>query len=214
DTPATIDENTPILPIGEYGIYEFVVGDCVNNPPDIYFPPLDPDDPPAPIDENCETAFAYNQNGIDGQTRYCFLTLKKSDASYNPAGPENKNFNRWGWTNQLLVKGTYNFDIYAAAGQCELTKGTLVGSLNVDYQSNGNVVVTYNMNSGFKLSQVHIYVGNARLPQKNGNFTVAPGQYPWVDDNLNMLSTYSYTFTGMSGNVYVVAHAVVCGAYN
>jgi len=41
-----------------------------------------------------------------------------------------------------------------------------------------------------------------------GDYTVAPGQYPAQHD-LTMATTDSYTITGLSGSVYLVAHAVV-----
>ena len=39
----------------------------------------------------------------------------------------------WGWSNGALSEGTYYFDIFAGAGQCDRTKGALVGLLTVDY---------------------------------------------------------------------------------
>jgi hypothetical protein len=48
------------------------------------------------------------------------------------------------------------------------------------------------------LAETHVYVGNDILPQDNkGGYTVAPGQYQMV--------------TGLSGDIYVVAHASVYG---
>jgi len=207
-----------MIPAGDDQVVEFVIGNCAITPPEITFPPYDPENPPNG-DEICETVFAYNQGGEDGQTRFCFLDLKKIDASYNPGGVNSDNFNRWGWTNELLEEGQYTFEIWGAAGQCDLSSGTLVGNLVVDYEhGSGDVVVTYNMNTGYTLSEVQIYVGSKRLPEKkqgqNYVYTVAPGQYPWVVDDLNAETTYSHTFSGMTGAIYVVAHAKVCGVYN
>lgn len=147
-------------------------------------------------DEKCETAFAF------GGEYYatCFTDLTEISAT------------RWGWTNGSLEEGSYTFNIYAGAGQCDLTKGTLVGTLSVVYSS-GAATVTYNIISGFTMDEIHLYVGSEILPwteEGQGGFTVAPGQYPIVDDDLGGVTTKTYTVSGLTGDIYVVAHAVVC----
>lgn len=79
------------------------------------------DAPPPPPESGTETAFAYGGE----QLATCFLDLDFNSDSKS-------DFNRWGWTNGPLAAGSYSFDIYAGAGQCDLTKGTLVGTLNVE----------------------------------------------------------------------------------
>lgn len=146
----------------------------------------------------CETSFAYNVDYAG-----CFLELTIINAD------------RWGWTNGPLAQDNipYSFEIYAAAGQCNLNAGTLVGTLTLIYD-NDEAVVTYSMDAGFSLDEVHIYVGNDMLPKKkNGDYTVAPGQYPHGAENLNGATSYSYTFNNITGDVYLIAHAVVCGYY-
>jgi hypothetical protein len=59
------------------------------------------------------------------------------------------------------------------------------------------------------MDETHLYVGNNVLPKKNGSYTVSPGQYPYSHD-LNNAETDQYEVTGLSGAIYVVAHAVVC----
>ncbi|UCH09801.1 MAG: hypothetical protein JSU61_11385 [Fidelibacterota bacterium] len=146
--------------------------------------------------EICETAFAF------GNT--CFLDIDED-------GDGNGDFMRWGWTNGPLSEGSYSFPIYAGAGQCDTTKGTLVGELTVEY-FNGTAVVTYNIDAPYSTDETHLYVGNEILPRNvNNEFTVAPGQYPIIHENLEGATIDSYTYTGLSGDIYVVAHAVVCG---
>ena len=146
--------------------------------------------------EVCETAFAF---GDDQGT--CFLDFEELRA------------NRWGWSNEI-EEGEQTFDIYMGAGQCDLSKGTLVGELVVNY-SGGSVTVTYNLFEDYYLQEVHIYVGDKPLPLRrqgrNGYVqTVAPGQYGHTK-KLDNVSTYSYTFDGFDeGPVFVIAHAVVC----
>jgi len=147
------------------------------------------------VPQNCETAYAYYAYncGCCGGSAKCF---------------SNWGFSQWGWTNGQLGPGCYTFDIYAGAAQCNIYKGKKVGYLTV-YYNGSTAVVTYNMYSGYKMDETHLYVGNEPLPRKNGSYTVAPGQYPYSHD-LNNASTDSYTITGLCGKIYIIAHAVVC----
>ncbi len=143
-----------------------------------------------PSEVVCETAFAFG-----GTTATCFLEIEGLES------------NRWGWTNGPLVEGSYTFDLYAAAGQCDLSKGTLVGGVTVVY-TGGTATVTYSVNAGFTLNEVHLYVGSGILPMKDGEYTVAPGQYPYSGDG-----SEPFVLSGLSGEIYVIAHAVVCGVF-
>ena len=152
-------------------------------------------EPPSPP-QGCETAFAKLSSST------CFLNIDENADGFS-------DFNRWGWTSGPLSQGTYTFDIYSGAGQCDITKGTRTGTLTVVY-SGSTVTVTYNLVSGYQLKETHLYVGNEILPRNVNNLhTVAPGQYPYIHENLSS-STDTYTVTGVSGNIYVVAHAVTC----
>ncbi|NDV42683.1 hypothetical protein [Flagellimonas sediminis] len=125
---------------------------------------------------SCETAFA---RGTDGNT--CFI---------------GEGFSRWGWSIGPLAEGTQaTYDVYAGAGQCDISKGELVGTVDVSY-IDGNVTVTYNIDAAYNVSDTHTYAGSAMFPTKNGEPTVAPGQY-YIEENL-------------SGDIYVIAHADVC----
>lgn len=146
-----------------------------------------------PAEPECETAFAFG-----GDPNDCFLM---------------NGFSNWGWSNGPLSEGHYEFDVYAGAGQCDISKGTLVGDVTIDYL-NGEAIVLYNMDAGFTMSETHLYVGNDMFPtNKKGSYTVAPGQYPFGDDELVNTTTWSYTVTGLTGDIYVIAHAVVCGDF-
>ena len=61
----------------------------------------------------------------------------------------------------------------------------------------------------FTMDETHLYVGSEPLPRKNGEYTVAPGQYGNIH-TLSGASSDSFTVSGLSGNIYVVAHAVTC----
>jgi hypothetical protein len=126
----------------------------------------------------CDTAFARTTDGSN-----CFLNT-------------DPDFKRWGWTIGPLTEGITSYDVYAGAGQCDINKGELVGTVDVDYSA-GNVTVTYNIDSAYTVEETHTYAGNAMFPtDKKGKPTVAPGQYT-IAENL-------------SGEIYVIAHAVVC----
>ena len=124
----------------------------------------------------CETAFARGDNGDT-----CFI---------------GNGFNRWGWTIGPLAEGDYSYEIYAGAGQCDIDKGALAGTVDVSY-SGGEVSVTYNIDPAYSVEETHTYAGNDMFPVgNNGKATVAPGQYT--------------VGTNLSGEIYVIAHAVVC----
>lgn len=146
-----------------------------------------------------ETAFAYG--GAVATTFDVYVGVGKKDDDKA----------RWGWSNGPLAEGSYTFPIYAGAGGNDITKGTLVGTLSVVY-TGGSAVVSYTMNAGFLLDEVHLHVGSEPLARKGGEYTIAPGQYGLVAEDLGMVGSATYTVSGLSGEVYVVAHAVVFSA--
>lgn len=142
----------------------------------------------------CQTAYA-----VDVEASQCFLDIEDLGA------------NRWGWTNGPYDSGDQvTLDIYAGAAQCDLEKGTYVGTLDIDYQGS-TLYLTFDMVDDNTLNEVHIYVGEEILPRdKNGDFTVAPGQYTVVVDNLGGVDSYEHILEGITGPIYVIGHAVVC----
>jgi len=143
-----------------------------------------PCEPEPPTSGSCETAFA------KGDTTFIDLGLTQS---------------RWGWEITEVAPGSYSYPIYAGAGQNDITKGTLVGHLSVEYDGS-SVTVTYNMLSGFVLEETHLFVGTTHTT------TIAPGQYGNLHD-LSAASSDSFTLSGFSGQpLFIVAHAVSCEA--
>ena len=135
------------------------------------------DEPPAPEPNgDTETAFAFGD-----ELALCFLDIDEDNDG-------NGDFNRWGWTNGAITAGLPGFwewEIYAGAGQCDLSKGTLVGTLSVLYSTSGHFEATYSMDTGFGLEETHLYVGIEILQQDgSGDFTVAPGQYDNIHEEL------------------------------
>ncbi len=132
----------------------------------------------------CETAYAKADNGI------CFLTLSPISA------------NNWGWTNLITPGYTGSWPMYAGAGQCDISKGTLVGHVDVSY-IDGTITVDYVLDQGFNLSETHVWIGSDKLPVKKGVYQTAPGKF-----NYNGLDPV--VLTGQTGDKYVAVHAGVC----
>ena len=110
-------------------------------------------------------------------------------------------FANWGWTNPVTLAGSpYTWNLWAGAGQCNTSKGTLVGNVTVVRTAGGCITVTYNMASGYLLKETHVYAGCDQFPKvKQGKklvSTVAPGQY------------YNASPVNCT-TAYVIAHAVV-----
>ncbi|WP_428261347.1 hypothetical protein [Haliangium sp.] len=152
-----------------------------------------------PVEKNCETAFAFG-----GDDATCFLGIDDD-------GDGKGDFRRWGWTNGPLGSGTFVWDVYAGAGQCDLSKGTVVGALVV--VSDGDLMtVSLELDAPYTMEDAQLYVGNELLPRDcRGDFTVAPGQYPQVVEFDGDSTNYTFAPVPVSGQVHVVAHATVCG---
>ena len=149
--------------------------------------------------EECETAFGRWCDCASSNT--CFMEL-------------GLNSNRWGWSVMLKDYRTYDFGLFAGAGQCSLDKGTYVGNVQVTFNSDGSV--SYDENSitiedGFDLKDLHFYAGDTPTPinKNNGEPTVAPGQYYNEGD----LDNSEGDLGEPDGVVYVIFHAEICGDY-
>ena len=156
--------------------------------------------------EECdeETAFAFLNEDDDP------LTADEASTCFIPQ------FNRWGWTNLLdfsteTGQSSYTLDIYAGAGQCDLTKGVDVGSVTVTYDEDSTLTFDYNL-EGYVMSEAHIYVGLDAYPTNNSGIeTVAPGQYTFTDSELENVQNYSVTIPVEETILYVIVHGVTLG---
>ena len=90
-------------------------------------------------------------------------------------------FDRWGWTNPISKPGAYEWPLWAGAGQCDTSKGTLVGTVTVNVTAGGTVTYAYNISTGYDLQETHFYSGCNKYPKvllgKKLVDTVAPGAY-------------------------------------
>lgn len=138
-------------------------------------------------EEECETAFGYRNGESDD---FC----------------STQEFERWGWTTEVNTNDAQpiRFEIWAAAGQCDLSKGTWVGYAEVSF-SGGDIIVEEFLEDGFTINEKHVYAGTSPYPfldypETGGAYTVAPGQY-YVEENL-------------SGTINVILHYEVCGEFD
>ena len=125
-------------------------------------------------------------------------------------------FNRWGWTTYLdfsedTGQSSYTLDIYAGAGQCDLTKGTDVGSVSITFSDNA---LTFNYDlEGYVLSEAHIYVGSNPFPTNNGGQeTVAPGKYTFTASDFGEVASYTATIPVDGTAFYIIVHGVTKSA--
>ena len=116
---------------------------------------------------------------------------------------------QWGWTNQINTTGTYEWDLWAGAGQNDLTKGTKVGTVTVTYGGDC-VTVTYNMDDSNILSEAHLWVGSTKLPLKGRRAlpTAAPGQFPYRPEIAPDGLSATWSGCGFSTPFYVAVHGV------
>lgn len=134
------------------------------------------------------TAYAFG-----GTLAQCFIGM---------TGNDKPNSNNWGWTNKIGA-GTYDWPIYAGAGQCDITKGTLVGTLHIVYEP-PTATIKYNMAQGVSLNGTHVsvFMDPKMLPvNKKGKYITAPGQFPYTGNPI--------TVSGLSGNIWIAAHSDV-----
>ncbi|WP_167614507.1 T9SS type A sorting domain-containing protein, partial [Maribellus sediminis] len=132
--------------------------------------------------------------------------------------PDTAIFNRWGWTNRIKVgqDSVYVMDVYAGAGQCDLSKGTWVGTVTLSFDGS-TMHVFYDLEDGYVISEAHIYAGYEMYPVRTngkhkGEYTVAPGQYSVVWENAIPSAGLVVDLTGVSDGdyIFVIVHSVVC----
>lgn len=143
-----------------------------------------------------ETAFAFGggTNAADGDDTTCFLNVPAPGFGAS----------RWGWTMGPLSEdyaGTWN--VYAGAGQCNVSKGALVGELAVTYEG-GYVTLQFTPGSSVTVHEDHVWVGHTPGPEKCNpkgcSYDPAPGGYG---------SSLTDSPIAAEGDIYVIFHAVV-----
>ena len=191
---------------GDDGIFDFVVGSlCDGDTP----PPGGEEPPPS----GCETAFAKFSN-VDNsyETGYVFTNKAKD----NPESYLNLDIaKRWGWAVNIKRDGTYTYDIWAAAGKNDTSKGTLVGDFEI-VRTGKSVKITYTMDSGYTMDELHIYaMDTPPTSTANGKYKYGDSATKGVFESLsngdetNFILEFEVTDYDSDG-IWFIAHAVVC----
>jgi hypothetical protein len=95
------------------------------------------------------------------ETALMFGNIELNDGTDGICDAHN-NSERWGWQAGPLSVGYYQNEIWAGAGQNDLSKGTLVGYVDIvvsDEPAPGNVIVTPMLLDGFTALSTNIYIG-------------------------------------------------------
>lgn len=98
-------------------------------------------------------------------------------------GIEGVSANRWGWYLEPTFDSTdqsFTFDMYAGAGQNDLSSGAYAGNVVVTVNHDGSSDYTVHPADGYCFDDVHLHVGNELPTQTKKGVatpTVAPGQY-------------------------------------
>lgn len=145
---------------------------------------------PPPPEEDCETAFAWEDTPYAAT---CFL---------------DDGFGRWGWTNYLVGTAPTSFSLDLRAGAAHCGQGEYAGYVTFGYNADGTVTVTYYTAPGWTLHEAQFYTGDAKYPTKNGRDTVAPGQFPYSCDSVSPTGCTETVPSTLAD--WVIAHATVC----
>lgn len=135
-----------------------------------------------PVGDDCETAFmAYG-------TTFVELGIG----------------NNWGWAyNYTGGDGSFSYNLHAAAGQNDTSRGYVAGVVTVTVDGE-DVTVEIDMNEGYTLQRTHIYLSDSAPT------TTAPGQYGNTDASPNpTYESYDLTYSG-DGNFWIIVHAETC----
>ncbi|WP_157893286.1 hypothetical protein [Salegentibacter sediminis] len=114
--------------------------------------------------------------------------------------------NRWGWAlNFDGADGTYEYDIYAAAGKNDTDKGYLVGVVHLTVEGD-DVTVDIDLCDGADAEGGHIYFDDEDMPT-----STAPGQFgyelPAFEDDYSWSTDDEYSG---DGDFWLVVHLDVC----
>lgn len=143
--------------------------------------------------EGCETAFAkggyvFASDGRANPERLVSLALAR---------------NRWGWAIRRTGTGTTVHNVYAGAGLNDISRGTLVGTVSINWDGT-TATVTYALASGVVMTEAHLYAGSTAPT------TIAPGQYGNIADFVEPATSHTFTVPLSGSEAWFIVHAVVC----
>ena len=134
-----------------------------------------------------------------------------TDAKANPENLPSLNLtnNKWGWAINLKAAGvgTTVYDLWAAAGLNDTSKGYKTGTLTVTW-TGLTASVTYDIFPAYTLQDVHLYADD--VPPT----TTAPGQFGYSDSFDPTVSTYTFKNVPLADTdadgVWLIGNATVC----
>jgi len=113
----------------------------------------------------------------------------------------------------------FSTTIWAGAGRCDLSKGTLVGDGRVLFRPDENKIVIQLDIDDKQVTEVHAWVGKTVLPMSKDCFgydqcVISPGRWPLNEDvqpGQSLTFDYDFSLSGIKAGdkVYVVVHSVV-----
>ncbi len=109
---------------------------------------------------------------------------------------------QWGWFSRLSPGDERHLELWAGAGQNDLSKGTLVGSVHVHYMMNGTVSVKIELADGVMTTKdAQVYAGTS-MPG------ASPGRYPFrVSANgLEQILMMKKSVATFAGPIYFTLH--------
>jgi hypothetical protein len=104
--------------------------------------------------------------------------------------------------------------MYAAAAQCELSKGFEVGNATISFVD-GKVHVDISLyKDTYYLESTHVYVGGDLVPKtENGDNILAPGQFGNTHEfsPINTVGDKFEISPPLGQDFFIIVHASVCG---
>ena len=138
---------------------------------------------------DCETAFAYTADDL----AFCS----------NDMDGDGEAETRWGWFGLVDGPGSYAFELIAGARRCDASKGTHVGTFDLEYDG-ATVLGTFTAFDGYAVIATHLYVDEEAMS------TMAPGQFTSVQEGA-LFSSITHSVSGFTAAaLYFSAHAEVC----
>lgn len=143
--------------------------------------------------------------GDDCETAYMFGNVELNDLDY-PG-------NNWGWgldfdaeddwSAYWVSDDTYEFPLWAAAGQNNTSNGWEAGVVRVTLEDDDDVTVQIILDSGISIVESHVYFGEGWPASR------APGQLGNNYNAAESLMAHTYSYSG-DGSFNLIVHAVTC----
>ena len=117
------------------------------------------------------------------------------------------NSNRWGWIEYYDEDGSITRDIYVGAGQNDLTKGTLIGSVTIS-RDGDHLNFDFELDGDYEFSSLHIHVADTE--EEATSVAKSPGRYN-QNGILDGLEDQSLDILGdLEDDFWIIVHGDAC----